>query len=297
MGKHNASGAERGAEPEAERTQVLAPVLAEIRSEVERAWPAEPPSHDETIMLSRATLDEPEPRGSKTPVRIAVLVAIVATVMLSALVWTVNRRADPEITALHVDPPSMPATAGGMLDTVVTPAGAAPTGSPVLSASALATTGASVAANPATSPAAVRRTVPPSGTPAGGNPPPTTAPNRPPATSATPPAQPAPAQLTAQYAKVSGDRRSYTGKYTITNRGGTAAKGWTLVVTFSGSGTLTMSTRDVRASSGSNHSVMFTSSGSVSPGGSTGFTFTMQSGGWWGSAPTPTSCTINGSPC
>lgn len=293
MGKHNASDAERGAEPEAERTQVLAPVLAEIRSEVERAWPAEPPSHDETVVLSRTTLDEPEPQGSKTPVRIAVLVAIVATVMLSALVWTVNRRSDPEITALHVDPPSMPATSGGMLDTVVTPAGAAPTGSPVLSASALATTGASVSADPTAGPAVVHRTVPAPGTPAGGNPPPTTAPNRPPATSAA--AQPAPAQLTAQYATISGGRRSYTGKYTITNRGGTAAKGWTLVVTFSGSGTLTMSTQDVHASAGSNHSVIFTSSGSVSPGGSTSFTFTMDGG--WGSAPTPTSCSINGSSC
>jgi hypothetical protein len=294
VGKHNASDAEREAEREAERTQVLAPVLAEIRSEVERAWPAEPPPPDETVVLSGTTLDEPEAQGSKTPVRIAVLVAIVATVMLSALVWTVNRRSDPEITALNVDPPSMPATAGGMLDTVVTPAGAAPTGSPVLSASALATTGASVSANSAASPAVVRRTVPAPGTPAGGNPPPTTAPNRPPATSAAP-TQPAPARLTAQYAKIGGDRRSYSGQYTITNRGGTAARGWTLVVTFSGSGTLTMSTRDVRASSGSNHSVVFTSSGSVSPGDSTSFTFTMEGG--WGSPPIPTSCSINGSSC
>lgn len=291
MGKHNASDTEWDAEPEAERTQVL-PVLAEIRSEVERAWPAEPWSQDQTILLAR-TLDEPERARSKAPVRIAVLVAVVATVMLSALVWTVNRRSDPEITALRVDPPSASASSGGMLDTVVTPAGAAPTTSPMLSASA----GASVAANPAVSATSGRRTATPTANPAGGNQPPTTPANRPPATSAAPP-PPAAARLTAQYQRVGGNGfpyYSYTGKYTITNRGEAAASGWTLVVTFSGSGTLTMSTRSVRASSGPNHSVVFTSSGTVSPGGSASFTFDMQ--GSRGTAPTPTSCVINGSSC
>ncbi|GIH12795.1 cellulose binding domain-containing protein [Rugosimonospora africana] len=290
MGKHNAPDAERPTQADVDQTQVLAPVLAEIRSEVERTWPAELPSQDQTVLLSRVPLDEPERERSKAPVRIAVLVAVVATVMLSALVWTVNRRSDPEITALRVDPPSLSSTAGGMLDIVVTPAGGASTASPVLSASVPSTTGGSVTASPGLSPTSNRRPVPPPG----GDRPATTVPTHPPTTSAVPPAQPA--RLAAQYQKVSSDHHSYKGKYTITNRGGTAAKGWTLVVTFSGSGTLTMSTRDVRASSGSNHSVVFTYSGTVSPGGSTSFTFTME-GSNWGSAPTPTSCSINGGSC
>lgn len=292
MGKHSAPNAERSAEPEAERTQLLAPVLAQVRSEVEKAWPAEFPSgSDQTVLLSRVPPSEPE--RSKAPIRIAILVGVVATVLLSALVWGVNRRSESHITALNVEPPSVSATSGGMLDIVVTPDGIAPTASPVVSISVPATGTASLGANPGTSPTPVRQPAP-TGTSGVVAPPPTPPQNRPPTTAAAPPAPPAPARLTAQFQKVSGSRGSYTGKYTIMNRGGTAAKGWSLVVTFSGSGTISLS--EARASSSGSNRVTFTNgsaNGTVSAGGSVSFTFTVRGE----PAPTPTGCTVNGGSC
>jgi hypothetical protein len=284
VGKHSAPNTERSAEPEAERTQILAPVLAQVRSEVEKAWPAESPSEaDRTVLLSPVPPSEPE--RSKAPIRIAILVGVVATVLLSALVWGVNRRSESHITALNVEPPSLSATSGGMLDIVVTPDGSAPTASPVVSISVPATGTASLGA----SPTPVRQPAP-TGTSAVVAQPPTPPQSRPPTTQAAP----APARLTAQFQKVSGSRSSYTGKYTIMNQGGTAAKGWSLVVTFSGSGTLSLS--EAHASSSGNNRVTFTNgsaNGTVSAGGSVSFTFIVRGE----PAPTPIGCAVNGGSC
>ncbi|GAA5183387.1 hypothetical protein GCM10023322_22520 [Rugosimonospora acidiphila] len=286
MGKHNAPNMgvpHMGwpAEPEADQTQLLTPVPAYI---VES--PAREPG--QTVVL--AAVPEQRRQRSNAPVRIAVMAAIVATIVLSGLVWAVNRGTDPQITTLQVSPPSLSAPTDGMLNDAVVPEGSSPTASPVVSASATGSprTGASPTPIRKPSPTRTPTTV---NAPA---PPPLHTPQRPATTSPPPPSPPAPtAHLTAQFRRTGGGWQTYSGKYTITNQGTAAVKGWSLVVVFAGRGQITSQDTDVHATGTSNR-VTFTNTSSnatLAAGGSVSFQFRVI-----GSL-TPSSCTINGAAC
>jgi hypothetical protein len=247
------------------------------------------PGGPPTEVLS--AMPEPDPERSSVSVRIAILVGILATIMLSGLVWAVNRRAEPHITALPVDPPSLSDAATAAIDVNGTPSGPALTVSPTGSIPATIVPGPSL--NPSGGSG-----VPPSqqpGRPATAAPPPPV-PTRTPTHAPTTPARTTAAtvRLTASFQQVANWPSGYQGRYTITNRGIAAVHGWTVVVTFSRSATIAV--WDARPSTGSNGKVTFTDlsyNATVSPGASVTFAFNVTGS----PPPTPTGCTVNGTQC
>jgi hypothetical protein len=250
---------------------------------------------EQTMLLSPAP--GPDQGRSTVSIRIAILGAVVATFMLSGLVWAVNRHPDPDITVLPVDPPSLISASTAALELDPTPGAPASQASPVGSATGtVGPAGAPVLVPSSAGPTTGPRQTPghdpgPTGTAVVVVPVPSRTPTRPPA---TPPTTAAAARLTAQFKQTGNWAGGYQAQYTITNRGGTAIKGWSVVVTFSRSGNI--SVWQANASTGSNHRVTFSNesyNATVPAGGSV--TFGMNVTG--APAPTPTSCTVNGAGC
>ena len=228
----------------------------------------------------------PEPTRDRVGVslRIAILVGVAATVLLSGLVWAVNRRVDPDVTAVTVGPPSLSWASPVAIETTSTATPSGDTG-PVLSTDrpspgpSVTPGSGTVASNPV---AAI--------TPAAGR-----SPTRAPVQSPTHPGPTGtPAPLTARFEKANTWSSGYQATYAISNPGPVAVKGWRVVVTFSGSGSI--SVWNASPDPGANHSVAFTAmsyNATVPAGGSVSFGFTMTGS----PAPTPTNCVINGSHC
>jgi hypothetical protein len=255
---------------------------------------------ERTVLLS--AVPGPDQGRSTVSIRIAILGGVLATVMLSGLVWAVNRQTDPDITVLPVDPPSLTGASTAVLDldptstpsatpaTPVSPVGSAPAttvgpaaGAVLVPSSAGSVTGTRQTQGPVTGPTGTPRTVAPTLT---------RTPTRAPTTQA--PTTAATARLTAQFKQTGSWPGGYQAQYTITNRGTAAIKSWSVVVTFSRTGSI--SVWQANASTASNHRVTFTNesyNGTVPPGGS--ITFGMNVTG--SPAPTPTACTVNGASC
>jgi hypothetical protein len=102
------------------------------------------------------------------------------------------------------------------------------------------------------------------------------------------------AVLTAAFHRVDTWSDGYQAAYTITNHGTVPVSGWTVMVTFSGSGSV--HAWDADATNGTNHQVTFAAKSynrTVPAGGSVTFGMVVT-----GSPPPgPVACTVNGRPC
>jgi cytoskeletal protein RodZ len=102
------------------------------------------------------------------------------------------------------------------------------------------------------------------------------------------------AGLTVAFGKSDSWRDGYQALYTITNRGTAAVQGWTVAVTFSGSGGFQV--WDADAKTGTNHQIIFTAksyNSTVPAGGSVAFGLIVTGS----PPPNPTACTVNGRAC
>jgi hypothetical protein len=224
--------------------------------------------------------DEPEPAHTGLSVRTMIILGVAAAIVVSTVVVAVSiATTSVGGGAAAADPP--PNLAGGSPVVIVTtssPSAPAGSGSP----------SASPTRNRTSSPSAAARTtaaVLPAGSPS---------PSKTVASHSATPTKPPTATLTAQFQQSSSWPNGYQGKYTITNRGTATINGWTVVVTFSGPGTI--SVWDASATSGANHVVTFKAqsyNASIAPGGSVSFGFNVTGS----PAPHPVSCTVNGKSC
>jgi hypothetical protein len=102
------------------------------------------------------------------------------------------------------------------------------------------------------------------------------------------------AVLTAAFHRVDTWGDGYQAAYTITNHGTVPVSGWTVVVTFSGSGSVRA--WDADATNGTNHQVTFAAKSynrTVPAGGSVTFGMVVTGS----PPPDPVACTVNGRPC
>ncbi len=211
---------------------------------------------------------EAEADGPRRPVRLFLGGAIAIAVLIAGVVWAVDSSSDSTVLV-----------SGGPVR--LPPAGAA-WSAPVV----VATSSVPGSVSPSASPS---RTAEAKGPAAG----PATTTARPPASRTPSPSPPSKGlRVTLTSNSWSG---SYQGQYTISNPGTRPVDGWTLVVTFSGPGTI-VQVWNAQAAAGSNHRVTFTPApynGTVPAGGSVSFGFTVTGN----PVPTPKACTINGNPC
>jgi Cellulose binding domain len=211
---------------------------------------------------------EPEAGRRKPPARLLIGGAVALAVLLGGVVWAVG--SSNESTVL---------VSGG-------PVGMPPAG--VAWSAPVVVVTSSVPASPPSSPSPTRTAAVQA--PTAGPAPTTTRPTASRGTSPTPPSN----RLRATLAGTSWNG-SYQGTYTITNPGTKPVSGWTLVVTFSGPGSI-VQVWNAKATSGSSHRVTFTPmsyNDTVPAGGSVSFGFTVTGN----PVPTPKSCTVNGNPC
>ncbi|MFF1615507.1 cellulose binding domain-containing protein [Amycolatopsis sp. NPDC058278] len=106
------------------------------------------------------------------------------------------------------------------------------------------------------------------------------------------PARAAGANLSAAFAQTSVWTSGYGGGYTVTNRGGTTATGWTVEFDLPAGSAVSSSWSSVRTQAGQHY--RFTNAGfnaTIAPGGTENFGFTVAGTGL------PTGCTVNGLPC
>lgn len=100
--------------------------------------------------------------------------------------------------------------------------------------------------------------------------------------------------LSVAFAQTDSWADGYQARYTITNHGTVPVSGWTVAVTFSGSGDFQW--WDTDATTGTNHRMTFTNksyNSTVPAGGSVTFGLLVRGS----PPPTPTACTVNGHPC
>jgi hypothetical protein len=238
------------------------------------------------------SVPRPDRRHSTLSVRIAVLGGLVATVLLSGLLWLVNHRSEPDLTAIPVEAPTLHSLSADLVDpTVPVSAGASTAVSPSAPNSASAVPGASGGPNQGAVPTRgpdASPTVPVfAGAPATSRPV-----TRPPTTAGTPTS--GSATLTARFEMTNSRYGGYQAQYTITNRSSAAVHGWMVVVTFSGSGNI--SVWNANPDTGSNHRVTFRAesyNSTVPANGSVTFGLNVTGS----PAPTPTACTVNGQHC
>lgn len=195
---------------------------------------------------------------------------LVLAVLIGGVVLVVSRSGGGRDVA---DDPAGPLAAGSRsVDSAGSPSGALPESPP-----GSATASSATSASPATSPRAEQSPTP-----------------RPSATaSAQGGTAPVPG-LSVAFAQTDSWSDGYQARYTITNHGTVPVSGWTVVVTFSGSGDLQW--WDTDATTGTNHQVTFKNksyNSTVPAGGSVTFGLLVRGS----PPPTPTACTVNGHPC
>jgi hypothetical protein len=116
--------------------------------------PGSSPGTDIERTAELFSVPRPDRRHSNLSVRIAVLGGLVATVMLSGLLWLVNHRSEPALTAIPVEAPTLHSLSADMVDpTVPVSAGASIAVSPSALNSAPAVASASGGLNQGRQPA------------------------------------------------------------------------------------------------------------------------------------------------
>ena len=210
---------------------------------------------------------------SRFPVRLLIFLSGLLAVLVMGGVWAFSGPSSPAAGG-----PTNPRWAVPLvIDTTSPPGGAA---LPESSAAAPSPSPSGPVPSPSPSPSPAGSSARPSPTPKATR---TTGPPTPPAT-----------RLTARFQQVTSWPGAYQARYTITNNGTTASTGWTVVVTFAGSGSI--SVWDADASTGPNHRVTFKAkayNATIQPGQSVSFGFNATGS----PPPPPVACTLNGGPC